>query len=323
VALSGIPTLVKDGLTYNTNLNKSNILNQHFYSVFAKDSSSALPDLGPSPYPELPPFDITVTGVPKLLQEVDLFKATGPDEIPSRLLKEMSCELAPSLTLIFKASIHQSNLPSDWKTALVTPLLKKGSRSNPTNYHPISLTSICCKLLEHIIYSNIYIMSHLNLHNILSSVQFGFWEKHSAELFLLCTIHDFALNLNCNQTTDAIFLDFCKVFDKVPHHHLKLKLEYYGIKNSVLQWISSFLHSHTQQVVCGGSISDPVNVTSGVSQGTVLGPLLFLIYINDLPDCITSSCGLFADDCLLYRKIVTIKRYSKIFIMQKCGRENG
>ena len=143
------------------------------------------------------------------------------------------------------------------------------------------------------------------MHNILSSVQFGFRKKHSAELLLLCTIHDFALNLNCSQTTDAIFLDFCKAFDKVPHRHLKLKLEYYGIKNPVLQWISSFLHSCTQQVVCGGSTSDPVDVTSGIPQGTVLGPLLFLIYINDLPDCITSSCGLFADDCLLYRKIET------------------
>ena len=148
-------------------------------------------------------------------------------------------------------------------------------------------------------------MSHLHLHNILSSVQFGFREKHSAELQLLRTIHDFALNLNHNETTDAILLDFCKAFDKVSHHHLQLKLEYYGINNSVLQWISSFLHGRTQRVVCSGSTSDPVNVTSGIPQGTVLGPLLFLIYINDLPHCISSSCSLFADDCLLYRKIET------------------
>ena len=174
------------------------------------------------------------------MQKVDPFKALGPDGIPPRL---MSYELAPSLTLIFRPSIHQSNLPSDWKTAMVTPLFKKGSRSNPTNYRPISLTSICCKLLEHIIYSNI--MSHLHLYNILSSVQFGFREKHSAELQLLCTIHDFALNLNHSETTDVILLDFCKAFDKVSHRHLQLKLEYYGINNSVLQWISSFLHGHT------------------------------------------------------------------------------
>jgi len=227
-----IPTLVKDGLSYNTNLDKSNILNQHFYSVFNKESSSALPDMGPSSHPEMASFDISNVGVVKLLQEVDPFKAVGPDGIPPRLLKELSHKLVPSLTLIFRASICRSSLPLDWKTALVTLLFKKGSRSNP-NYRTISLTSICCKLLEHVNYSNV--MSHLNQHNILSSVQFGFCEKHSAELQLLRTIHDFALSLNHNGRTDAILLDFCKAFDKVPHHYLQLKLEYYGIINSVLQ----------------------------------------------------------------------------------------
>ena len=98
-------------------------------------------------------------------------------------------------------------------------------------------------------------------------------------------------------------MDFCKAFDKVSHHHLKLKLEYYGIRNKVLKWISSFLQERTQRVVCGGYTSDSENVISGVPQGTVLGPLLFLIYINDLPECISSMCSLFADDCLIYRKI--------------------
>jgi len=143
---------VKDGLSYK---DKSNILNQHFYSVFNKESSSALPDMGPSLYPEMASFDISIAGVVKLLQEVDPFRAVGPEGIPPRLLKELSHELAPSLTSIFRTSILQSSLPLDWKTALVTPLFKKGSRSNPTNYHPISLTSICCKLLEHIVYSNV------------------------------------------------------------------------------------------------------------------------------------------------------------------------
>jgi len=159
--------------------------------------------LDPTPYPDLPPFDITVTGVAKLLQEIDPFKATGPDGIPSRLLKEMSCELVPSLTLIFKTSIHQSNLPSDWKTALVSPLFKKDSRSNPTNYHPISLTLICCKFLEHIIYSNI--MSHLNLHSILSSIQFGLQENTLLSYFYFIQYMILLLNYIATKQLMLIF----------------------------------------------------------------------------------------------------------------------
>ena len=197
--------------------------------------------------------------------------------------------------------MQQGNIPDDWKKALVTPLFKKGNRNNPVNYRPISLTSVCCKLLERIIYSNI--ISHLNEHNILSDAQFGFRHRHSVELQLLRTIHDLAFNLNNKKQTDATLLDFSKAVDKVSHCLLKLKLNFYGIKHQTYQWISSFLSKRTQCVVCGGHISAPIDVISGVPQGTVLGPLLFLLYINDLPECITSSCSLFADDCLLYRKI--------------------
>jgi len=126
--LCSIPTLVKDGLSYNTTVTWI-ILNQHFYSVSNKESSSALPDMGPSPHL------VMIPGVVKLLQEVDPFNAVWPD----RLLKEFSHELAPSLILIFRTSIHQSSLPLDWKTALVTSLFKKGSRSNPTNFPNFNL----------------------------------------------------------------------------------------------------------------------------------------------------------------------------------------
>ena len=142
-----------------------------------------------------------------MLNTIDPFKAIGPDSLPPKLLKELSHELAPCLTLLFKVSIHQSTLPLDCKTAIVMPLFKKGSRSDPCNYHPISLTSVCCQVLEHIIYSNI--MSHLENLNVLSDSQFGFRTKRSAEQQLLCTIHEFALNLNNKAQTDAILLDFC------------------------------------------------------------------------------------------------------------------
>ena len=257
--------------------------------------------MGSSPYTSLSDIDINIAGVTKLLKEINPYKATGPDCIPAKLLKEMAEELSPSLALIFTASLQQGKIPQDWKKALVTPLFKKGDQNNPTNYRPVSLTSICCKLLEHIIHSNV--ITHLNAHNIISDTQYGFRKRRSAELQLIHTIHDFAYNLNERKQTDAILLDFCKAFDKMSHRHLKLKLEYYRVRNQILKWISSFLEDHTQCVVCGGYTSDPANVISGVPQGTVLGPLLFLIYINDLPECVSSMCSLFADNCLVYRKI--------------------
>jgi len=299
----GISMLQSDGITYSNNVDKAEILNKHFASVFTQDDNSPAPDLGSSPYPDLQSFGTSVEEVYNLLTQVDPFKATGPDDIPPKLLKEMAFELSPSLTVLFNSSLKQGKIPHDWKIASVTPIHKKGNRSNPTNYRPISLTSVCCKTLERIIHSNI--MEHLNRFNVLSKCQYGFRANHSTELQLLHTVHDLVTNLNKKIQTDAILLDLTKAFDKVLHRFLLHKLHYYGIRNEILEWISSFLSDRTQYVTCNGSKSSIIDVISGVPQGTVLGPLLFLVYINDLPNCVLSSCSLFADDCLLYRPIYT------------------
>ena len=121
--------------------------------------------------------------------------------------------------------------------------------------------------------------------------------------YVLRTVYDLTSNLNNKVRTDAVLLDLSKAFDKVVRRYLILKLEYYGVRNQISQWISSFLGGCTQYVTCNGSQSSPIDVISGVPQGTVLDPLLFLLCINDLPNCVASSCSLFADDCLLYRQI--------------------
>ena len=155
--------------------------------------------------------------------------------------------------------------------------------------------------MEQILVSQI--MKHLESNDILTDVQYGFRSKRSCEAQLFLTIDDFARAIDNKFQVDVAILDFAKAFDKVAHARLAHKLNYYGIRGHMLQWIKSFLANRTQKVVIDGRQSSPCSVTSGVPQGSVLGPVLFLIYINDIISNIHSQLRLFADDCLIYRPI--------------------
>ena len=178
---------------------------------------------------------------------------------------------------------------------------KKGSRFKPENYRPVSLTVVISKMLEHIIVSQI--MDHLDSQNILHENQHGFRAKRSCESQLLMTTDDISKSMNSGNQADMAILDFSKAFDKVSHERLSQKLKYYGIDGNTRTGINSFLTDRKQQVVVDNATSDIAWVTSGVPQRTVLGQTLFLIYINDIADNITSNIRLFADDCVLTRTI--------------------
>ena len=180
---------------------------------------------------------------------------------------------------------------------------KKGDRARAENYRPVSLTCVCCKLLEHVLHSRI--MKHIDECNVLTKFQHGFRRGHSCESQLIQTMHDLCSNRDKRLQIDMLVLDFSKAFDTVPHHHLMLKLSNYGITGFTHKWISSFLQDRMQRVVVGGEHFEWSRVVSGVPQGTVLGPLLFLLYINDLPENLSSTCRLFADDCVVYNTIRT------------------
>ncbi|KAI8480025.1 hypothetical protein Bbelb_422330 [Branchiostoma belcheri] len=238
-----------------------------------------------------------------MLQGLNPSKASGPDQIPPWFLKLTVSEIAPVLTNIFQHSLNTAEIPKDWRDANICAIFKKGDRAVPSNYRPVSLTCISCKLLEHIIHSQI--MKHLEIYSILTDYQHGFRAKRSTETQLILTVHDIAGALNSKPQVDLAILDFTKAFDKVPHGRLISKLEYYGIQGPTLNWLKAFLTNREQTVVVEGKASAPVKVASGVPQGTVLGPLLFLLYINDLPYQLDSNVRLFADDCLLYVELST------------------
>ena len=298
----GVGSLYCDGQVYNDNLGKANILNHHFSSVYTTEDTSHLPSLNKHSIPAIEPITINTAGAADLLSNIQRFKVSGPDNIPAFLLKEITFQIAPPLAVVFQASLNQCSLPVDWKIAHVVPVFKKGDKSSPNNYRPISLTCLCCKILEHIVYSNIF--AHLKQANILCEEQHEFRERRCCESQLITTIDDFAQCLNSKGLIHAIFLDFAKAFDKVPHKKLCHKLASYGIKGPVLEWISDFLSNRTQKVLVGGQISESTAVLSGVPQGTVLGLLLFLCYINDLSRSIKSKVRMHADDTLVYNVII-------------------
>ena len=283
---------------------KAELLNNQFSSVFSNPIPRINREIGrENDYPKMNPIKVTKNGVLKLLLNINEHKATGPDKIPGKILKLCASELTEVLVLLFQASLDQGMVPNDWKNANIVPLFKKGDKSKPENYRPVSLTSITCKLLEHIIHSNV--MDHLDKFEILNDIQHGFRQKRSCETQLITTINDFSKSLNHKGQTDAILLDFSKAFDKVDHHGLLIKLKHYGIQDSLLKWSQSFLMGRAQKVIVDGKESNSKPVLSGVPQGTVLGPLFFLIYINDINRNLSkgTKMRLFADDSLLYREI--------------------
>ena len=166
---------------------------------------------------------------------------------------------------------------------------------------PVSLTNICCKIQEHILISNI--LKHLDEYNILADCQHGFRARRSCETQLLTLADELVSGLDKSQQHDIIVLDFSKPFDRVPHERLLPKMDHYDVSGSTLEWIGAFLTDRVQQVKVEGATSYSIQVLSGVPQGTVLGPLLFLVFINDLPDCVESEIRLFAIYCILYRCI--------------------
>ncbi|MEW8548554.1 MAG: reverse transcriptase family protein [Candidatus Thiodiazotropha sp.] len=276
------------------------VLSDFFSSVFTKEGDTELPDF--QSRTEFVKNDIVITEekVFKKLCNLKTDKSQGPDSINPRLLKECRNSLAKPLTVIFQKSIESGILPRDFKHAIVTPIFKKGCRSSPGNYRPVSLTSIPCKILESIIRDEM--LDHLESNKLLSDNQHGFTSHRSCLTNLLETLEEITSQLDNGEGIDIVFLDYRKAFDSVPHRRLIYKLSKYGFGETFTRWITNFLCNRTQTVSLRGTFSQPSDVLSGVPQGSVLGPLLFILYVNEIPELIQGTAKLFADDTKVFDK---------------------
>ena len=235
------------------------------------------------------------------LKSLNPYKSCGPDGVHSRLLRELALQMAGPVTALFNSTLQHGQVPDDWKKANISPIFKKGSKNLASNYRPISLTAVLCKLMESFLRD--HVMKHLVDNNLLSRKQHGFISGRSTVTQLLKYLDKCAQSVAAGKVVDAIYLDFEKAFDTVPHHRLLGKLQAYGINGCILNWVADYLNGRTQVVAVNGTESEIGSVLSGVPQGTVLGPILFVIYINDMLDSISSEGLLFADDTKVFRQI--------------------
>jgi hypothetical protein len=292
----------------STNEEKVEIFSSFFSSVFVTEEDHVSPDVSHiSNLPDMKGFFIDEKVILDKLTKLNVMKSAGPDGIHPRVLFELRNEIAYPLKIIFEQSIKNKQIPLDWRSGDISAIHKKGSKLDAGNYRPISLTCICCKLLESLVRDHIAEFFFNN--KLFSNKQYGFIKNRSAVLQLLKVLDDWIDKLENGGQVDVLYTDFEKAFDRVPHRRLLRKLKRYNLDPEIIDWIEAFLTNRRQRVKLNGVFSKWASVLSGIPQGSILGPLLFIIYINDLPESLNSdsSIYLYADDAKLYRYISSIQ----------------
>ncbi len=265
------------------------------------ENESVLPPFRPLTNNVLSNIHITDEKIVNIIRNLNSKKAHGFDGISISMLKTCAIEISVPLGIIFRACLSSGNFPQMWKYANVQPVHKKNSRQDKANYRPISLLPICSKIFEKIIFDAMY--DFFTVNNLLSRDQSGFRPGDSTINQLLSISDEIFRNFEMFDETRAVFLDISKAFDKVWHDGLLFKLKQNGIRGDLLCTIENFLCNRSQRVVLNGKESSWNMLYSGVPQGSVLGPLLFLIYINDLSDNVSANMKLFADDSSIFLKV--------------------
>lgn len=253
---------------------------------------------------QLPPctglneLSFTPNEVESVLRGFDKNKVASPDCIPMMFFMKLSMSLSLPLCILFNKSLAESKFPSKWKAGFVSPIFKEGDKNNVTNYRPVSILCAISKVFERLVFNKLFESVRSNIHHS----QHGFIKKRSTQTNLMEYVSMVADAMVAGGQVDTVYTDFAKAFDKVDHDKMLFKLRTFGIPENLVQWFSTYLRDRTQFVVIGDSKSDRITPPSGVPQGSILGPLLFIIFINDLLASL-SSCSGFADDLKLYKEI--------------------
>ena len=232
------------------------------------------------------------------LTKLNTRKATGVDGITAGMLQKCAGDISPGITTLFNHSLTTGKIPAEWKRANVTPIQKTPNDHKPNNYRPISVLPVIVKVMEQIIHKQLY--THMASNNQISH-QSGFRPAHSTQDVILKTVEDWKTAIDQGKHVGAVLIDLSKAFDSIDHKILLRKLESYGLQENELKWFENYLQDREQRVLVNSSASKWAAITRGVPQGSILGPLLFVIFVNDLPNVVKScKIHLYADDTTIY-----------------------
>ena len=300
---SAIPPIHYEGKIITGDKDKASAFNAFFSGAAQlEDSNANIPNTGQYEGPTLDEILITREDVMDQLINLDTTKAYGPDGPSPRLLKEGRQTIAPILCSLFNKSLQQCSVPDLWKRASVIPIFKKGKKELTSNYRPVSLLSSSVKIFEKIVFK--YVFNHFKNNFLISLWQSGFLPGRSTVTQLTELYHTFCKAVADGKEVRVVFLDISKAFDRVWHIGLLAKLRSFGIRGKLLDWFTNYLKDRYQRVVINGQSSDWAKLKSGVPQGAVLGPLLFLVFINDLVYVVRHcKIRMFADDTCLFIEV--------------------
>lgn len=302
----GIPNTVNyQNASYNTGKEICDVFSNYFLSTFLTPSSNTYTGIGQNLndtniISDINKINVREDEVAKLLTNLDTSKSAGPDKLSPIFLTKCAKTIATPLSLLFNTSLSTCSFPSLWKSAFISPIHKKGPKQDVCNYRPISKLCVVAKIFEKVVYNNVY----QAIQNSFSPSQHGFLKGRSTVSNLVVLNEYVTSSMDAGKQVDVVYTDYSKCFDRIDHQLLLRKLQLIGIRGDLLRWFRSYLDNRTQAVVISNYISSWVTIPSGVPQGSLLGPLLFLIFVNDIDECFHHSQLLcFADDMKIFLAI--------------------